>query len=151
MKKIKYYYHPNDDESDYKLGDHYRGKVLRVIQTKSKHPRAIEVVFPDGKVTTVHKRSFEVSETAIEYYPPGVAITLKKVGYMADRRVTKWVIIRPLKYALYSPEGFSLMMENKRQKAGETTKYQTPKPQPQQSSPSLLARIKGVLSSIIPH
>ena len=151
MSKYRFYYHPDDDEADYKYGDYYKGKVSRVILSQNKHLRALEVTFPDGKVTTVHKRSFEVSEAAIEFYPKNTPIILKKVGYMADRRVTKWVIIRPLKYDLYRPEGIQTLLEVKRQKAGETSKYQLLEPSPQQKSPSIFARIKASISSIIPR
>ena len=118
MKKYKYMYHPDDDESDYRLGASYKGKVRRIILTRNNHPRAIEVEFPDGKVTTVHRRSFELSETAIDFYPKGVSITLRKVAYMSDRRVTKWVILRPLKYDLYGNDGIEYLQDDKMSKAG---------------------------------
>ena len=113
--KSRYYYHPDDNADDYRMGDTYKGKAVRKIVAKNKKPRAVEVAFPDGRQTTVHRRSFEVSETAIEFYPKGASIMLKKVGYMADRRVTKWVIMCPLKYDLYSPDGIHELMDTKRQ------------------------------------
>ena len=103
MGKYTYYYHPDDDDNDFILGNRYSGKVKRIIVSQNNHPRAIEVEFPDGKTTIVHKKSFDVSETAIHFYPRGASIMIKKVGYMADRRVTKWVIICPLRYNI-SPE-----------------------------------------------
>ena len=144
----RYFYHPDDDESDYRIGTCYRGKVHRVIETINNHPRAIEVEFPDGKITTVHRRSFEVSETAIDFYPVGVPITLKKVGYMEDRRVTKWVIIRPLKYNLYDSEGIKDLQEHKRVKAGETSKYRRLNPSPVKEKLSLAAKLMGALRSV---
>lgn len=146
MGKYKYYYHPDDDENDFRLGNRYRGKVKRIIVSQNNHPRAIEVDFPDGKTTIVHKKSFDVSETAIDFYPRGASILIKKVGYMADRRVTKWVIICPLKYDLYNPEGIKTLLETKRQKAGVTTKYQSLMPSAQKEKPSIFARLKGAIN-----
>jgi len=148
MGKYKYYYHPEDLDEDYRIGTMYKGKVLRTILTARKHPRALEVEFPDGKHTIVHSRSFEVSETAIDFYPRGSSITLKKVGYMEDRRTTKWVIICPLKYALYSPDGIREMMENKRLKAGETKKYQPVTIEPEKQQPSPASKLKDALRAM---
>ena len=148
MGNYKYKYHPNDDENDYRIGVFYRGKVHRTILSENNHPRAVEVIFPDGKITTVHRKSFEVSETAIDFYRKGTPITLKKVGYMADRRVTKWVIIRPLKYDLYGKEGIVMLQENKRIKAGATNKYQFPTPSPKKERLSISQRLKGALSAV---
>ena len=149
MSKYKYKYHPNDDESDYNLGATYRGKVRRTILTQSKHPRAIEVEFSDGRVTTVHKKSFDMSGTAIDFYPKGVAITLKKVGYMANQRITKWVIMRPLKYDLYGSDGISQLIESKRVKSGVTHKYESLPPSSQKDKISIISRIKGAICSIM--
>ena len=149
MGKYKYYYHPDDDENDFILGDHYKGKVKRIIISQNNHPRAIEVEFPDGKTTIVHKKSFDVSETSIDFYPQGAFITVRKVGYMADRRVTKWVIICPLKYDLYNPEGIKELLETKRQKAGETSKYQSLTPSAQKEKPSIVARLMGAINMIL--
>ena len=148
MGKYRFYYHPDDEDSDFKFGDHYKGKVSRIILSQNKHLRAVEVTFPDGKTTTVHKKSFEVSDTAIDFYPPGAFITLKKVGYMADRRVTKWVVICPLKYDLHRPDGIKDMLEVKRQKAGETTKYQPLTSSHQQEKLSIVARLMRTINSI---
>lgn len=128
MPKFKYLYRPDDDDSDYVLGNIYRGKISRVVLTRSKHPRAIEVVFPDGKMTTVHRRSFEVSETAIDFYHIGMSILLKKVGYMADRRVTKWVIQRPLKYDLYDLKSVKDISEEKLTIGDTANKCNVPQP-----------------------
>ena len=148
MKKFKYMYHPNDDEEDFRLGTSYKGKVSRLILTQSNHPRAVEVEFPDGKVTTVHRRSFEVSGSAIDFYPKGVSITLKKVGYMADRRITKWVIIRPLKYDLYENEGIQQLQDDKLAKAGATKKYNPTLPPSGKESPSITSRLIKAINHI---
>ena len=148
MGKYKYRYHPDDDDADYCMGNRYQGRVVRTILTCNKHPRAIEVAFADGRHTIVHRRSFEVSETAIAFYPVGASITLKKVGYMADRRTTKWVIMRPLKYDLYDPDGIRSLMESKRTKAGETCKYQPAALRHQSASPSLAEKVKRFFKSV---
>lgn len=148
--KFKYFYYPHDEESDYHIGNAYKGKVIRTIVTRQKHPRAVEVVFSDGKTTIVHKRSFEVSNTAIEFYPPGVSIKLKKVGYMADRRITKWVILSPLKYDFYHPDGIQMLQDNKRQKAGESGKYRYKASPLPDKNISLREKFKNALTSIIP-
>jgi len=148
MGKNKYRYHPDDEDADYCMGNRYQGRVVRTILTCNKHPRAIEVAFADGKHTIVHRRSFEVSETAIDFYPVGASITLKKVGYMADRRTTKWVIMNPLKYDLYTPDGIRSLMECKRMKAGETSKYQPAAPEPKMQQPSFASRVKDALWAV---
>ena len=148
MGKYKYYYHPDDEDADYCMGNRYQGRVVRTILTCNKHPRAIEVAFADGKHTIVHRRSFEVSETAIDFYPVGASITLKKVGYMADRRTTKWVIMNPLKYDLYTPDGIRIMMENKGMKAGATRKYQPTATEPKTRQPSFAGRVKNALRAV---
>ena len=148
MGKNKYRYHPDDEDADYCMGNRYQGRVVRTILTCNKHPRAIEVAFADGKHTIVHRRSFEVSETAIDFYPVGASITLKKVGYMADRRTTKWVIMNPLKYDLYTPDGIRIMMENKGMKAGESGKYQPTATEPKTRQPSFSSRVKDALRAM---
>ena len=141
MGKYKYYYHPDDNDSDYRLGTAYKGKIRRTILSHRNHARAVEVEFPDGKTTIVHRRRFEVLDSAIEFYPKGSLITIKKVGYMEDRRVTKWVIMAPLKYDLHTPDGITQLLENKRQKSGATNKYQPLMPSSQNSSLSFAARL----------
>ena len=148
MKKLKYMYHPNDDESDYRIGVSYRGRVRRSILTRRNHPRAIEVEFPNGKVTTVHRKSFEVSDTSISFYPKGASITIKKVGYTEDRRITKWVIINPLKYDLYSKEGIINLLEEKQAKLGATKKYDLIMPPSSKKSPSIAARFINAIHNI---
>ena len=106
------------------------------------------MAFADGRHTIVHRRSFEVSETAIDFYPVGASITLKKVGYMADRRTTKWVIIRPLKYDLYDPDGIRSLMESKRMKGGETGKYKPTATPSSQPSHTLAEKLKHAFNSI---
>lgn len=147
MGKMKYRYHPDDDESDYRIGTAYKGKVFRRIITKRKHLRAVEVEFPDGKITTVHKKSFDVSGTSIDFYPNGVHITLKKIGYMADRRVTKWVIMTPLKFDLYSPDGIKDLQEYKQFRAGVSKKCAPFAPPVQKEKPSIVTRLKSAITS----
>ena len=142
MGKYKYHYHPDDDDSDFRIGCCYKGKVSRIILTPSKHLRAVEVEFPDGGKTTVHKRSFEVSESAIEFYPVGTPINLKKVGYMADRRVTKWVIMQPLKYDLYGDDGIKYLMERKQTNDGATKNSPNPN---QAKTLTLVQRLKAII------
>ena len=148
-KTKKYCYRPDDNDCDYQIGNYYKGKVRRCILSQRKHPRAVEVTFPNGMVTTVHKKSFDISDTAIDFYHIGTPITLKKVGYIADHRTTKWVIIRGLKYDLYTPEGYKLMQEVKREREGVTNKYQPLPPAPQKSAPSIFAKLKGSILSAL--
>ena len=81
-------------DSIHKLGAIKKGQI---VQFKCLHGRrrfAI-VEFDDGRATRVHRVSFEVHGYSIDDYQLGTCLVVKKVGFMPDRNITKWVVKNP--------------------------------------------------------
>ena len=84
----------NYDE-DFALGETLQGVVAGFLKTQSKHLRFVLVDFPDGRHTRVHVRSFDISgygRMNPSNLRRGDTLTLRKTGYLSDRRITCWVV-----------------------------------------------------------
>ena len=84
----------NYDE-DFALGETLQGVVGGFLKTQSKHLRFVLVDFPDGRHTRVHVRSFDISgygRMNPSNLRRGDTLTLRKTGYLTDRRITNWVV-----------------------------------------------------------
>jgi len=84
----------NYDE-DFALGETLQGVVAGFLKTQSKHLRFVLVDFPDGRHTRVHVRSFDISgygRMNPSNLRRGDTLTLRKTGYLSDRRITRWVV-----------------------------------------------------------
>ena len=53
------------------------------------------VEFEDGAVTRVHRVSFEVANFSIDDFQVSDSLMVTKLGYMADRHTTKWIVVNP--------------------------------------------------------
>ena len=88
--------------SDYTRDDHsfYIGEIFSgtfVKFNKCGHYNKVYALFDldDGRSTRVHRVSFEVHGYSIDDYQLGTCLVVKKVGFMPDRNITKWVVKNP--------------------------------------------------------
>ena len=133
-----------EQDSDFKLGETIRGQVRRFKYSRRKHRRFMVVKFPDGRTTSVHKRSFDISDTSIDLYEKGDSILLRKWGFLEDRHITKWRILCPRQYNFADPESYRLFREKK---GWETL----PLPDPSDKKPGKWQSMLQKLSDKLPH
>ena len=81
-------------DSIHKLGAIKKGQIVQFKSLHGKRRFAI-VEFDDGRATRVHRVSFEVHGYSIDDYQLGTCLVVKKVGFMPDRNITKWVVKNP--------------------------------------------------------
>jgi hypothetical protein len=81
-------------DSDFEQGATEQGKIVKFKSLHGKRRFAI-VEFDDGRATRVHRVSFEVHGYSIDDYQLGTCLVVKKVGFMPDRNITKWVVKNP--------------------------------------------------------
>ena len=81
-------------DSDFEQGATEQGKIVKFKSLHGKRRFAI-VEFEDGAVTRVHRVSFEVANFSIDDFQVGDSLMVTKLGYMADRHTTKWIVVNP--------------------------------------------------------